>query len=100
MIFIWLRAGETSPEVLYPDVESLIQEVHGPVGVRSEDGHKNDVKDGTLLRWSQTERAGAVRFGEGSSETKKEGDKCYSRICCGRTRINGFKHKEGRIFWI
>ena len=42
-------AGENSPEVLHPDVESSVQERHGPVGVRLEDGHKNDPRDGTPL---------------------------------------------------
>jgi len=38
-----------SPGVLLPDVESSVQERHGPVGVRLEDGHKNDPRDGTPL---------------------------------------------------
>jgi len=35
-----LCAGETSPGVLCPDVESSAQERHGPVGVHAEEGHK------------------------------------------------------------
>jgi len=34
--------GEDTPGVLCPDVESSVQERHGPVGVRPPKGHKND----------------------------------------------------------
>ena len=36
-----LYAGEISPGVLHPDVKSSVQEGRGPVGVHSEEGHKN-----------------------------------------------------------
>jgi len=38
---------ETSTGVLCPDVESSVQERHGPVGVHPEKGHRND--DGKYL---------------------------------------------------
>jgi len=44
-----LCAGEASLGVLHPDLESLIQERHRPVGVCPEEGHKNDPQNGTAL---------------------------------------------------
>ena len=44
-----LCSGETSPGVLHPDVESSVQERHGPVGACPEEGHKNDPRDGKPL---------------------------------------------------
>ena len=43
-----LCAGEVSPEVVHPAVESSVQERHGPAVAHSEKGHKNDPRDGTL----------------------------------------------------
>ena len=37
----------------------------------------------------------ASQYLKGGSE--KEGDRLFSRICCDRTRRNGFKLKEGRF---
>ena len=42
-----LCAGETSPGVLCPDVQSSIQERYGPVGAHPEEGHENDTRHGT-----------------------------------------------------
>jgi len=42
-----LYTGETSPGVLHTDVESSAQERRGPFGVRLEEGHKKDARDGT-----------------------------------------------------
>lgn len=44
---LFLRFGETSPGMLHPHMESSVQEIHGPVGVHPEEGHRNDPKDGT-----------------------------------------------------
>jgi len=44
-----LCAGEASPGELCPDVESSVQEGHGPVGAHPEASHRNDAKDGTPL---------------------------------------------------
>jgi len=59
-----LCTDETSPGVLHPDVESSVQERHGPVGVHPEESHKNDLRDRTPLLGGQVERAGAVQPGE------------------------------------
>ena len=57
-----LCAGEASPGVLCPDVESSLQERHGSVGMCPEEGHQNDSRDGTLLLGEQATRAGAVNL--------------------------------------
>jgi len=44
-----LRAGETSPTVLRPDVESSVQQRHGAVGACPEEGQKNAPRDETSL---------------------------------------------------
>ena len=59
-----LWAGEASPGVLRSDVKSSVQERHGPVRVHPEEGHKNDLRDGTPLLQRQAERAGTVQPGE------------------------------------
>jgi len=41
-VILSLCDGEASPGVLSPDVESLVQERHGPIGAHPEEGHKND----------------------------------------------------------
>jgi len=40
-----LCSGETPPAVLYPALESSIQEGYGPVGTSPEDDHKNGQRD-------------------------------------------------------
>ncbi|XP_042744109.1 protein THEMIS [Lagopus leucura] len=59
-----LCSGETLPGVPHPDVESSAQERQRSVGVRPEEYHKNDPRDGTTLLRGQAERAGVVRRGE------------------------------------
>ena len=44
-----LCASEASPGVLHPDVESSVQERHGPIGAHPEKGHKKDPWNGTPL---------------------------------------------------
>ena len=54
-----LCAGEASPRVQHPDVESSVLERYRPVGMHPEEGHKNDPRDETPLLQGQAERAGA-----------------------------------------
>ena len=63
-VILPLCAGEASPGVLRPDVESSVQERHGAVGVPPEKGHKNDPQNGTLFLEGQAEKAGAFQPGE------------------------------------
>ena len=50
--------------MLHPDVESSVQERHGPVGAHPEEGHKNDPRDGTPPLQGQAETARTVQTGE------------------------------------
>ena len=63
-VILPLCAGEASPGVLRPDVESSVQERHGAVGVPPEKGHKNDPQNGTLFLEGQAEKAEAFQPGE------------------------------------
>ena len=44
-----LCAGEASPGILRPDMESSVEERHRHVGAHPEEGHKNDAWNGTPL---------------------------------------------------
>jgi len=44
-----LCTAEASPGVLRPDVESSIQERHGPTEALPEESHRNDPRNGTPL---------------------------------------------------
>ena len=105
-----ISAGETSPGVLNPDVESSVQERHGPVGACPEEGQRNDPTDGTPLLWGQAERVGVVQPGKekatGRSESclsvskggcKKEGDRLFRQVYYDRIIGNSFKQSEGRF---
>ena len=59
-----LCAGEASPGVLCLDVESSVQEKHGPVRVCPEEGHKNNPMDGTPPLLGQARKAGTFLPGE------------------------------------
>jgi len=59
-----LCSGESPPGVLCPALESSAQERHGAVGAGPEDGHKNDLRDGTPLLGGEAERVGVVQPGE------------------------------------
>lgn len=53
-----LRAGETSPEVLHPDVEFSEQERESPIEAHADKGHKND--PGVEHLYKDKLRAGAI----------------------------------------
>ena len=100
-----LCAGETSPGVLRPRVESSVQERHGHAVTHPEVGHKNDPRNGTPSQQGQAERWGCaawrrdleVAFQYLNRGHKNEGDRLFSRVCDDRTWGNGFKVKEGRF---
>ena len=61
------------------------------------------------LLWAKAERVGVLQPGDEKAlrrpvaafqdlkgSCKKDGDRLFSRACCGRTRSNGFKPREGR----
>ena len=75
-----------------------------------QEGHKSDPRDGTPLLQGQAERAGAVQHGEEKAlrdlraafrylkgGCKKEGDRLFSRVCCGRTRRSDFKLEQEKF---
>jgi len=53
-----LCTGETSPKVLHADVEFSVQESMDLLELCSEEGHKNDPRDGTPSLQRQAERDG------------------------------------------
>lgn len=79
------------PHVLHPDVESSVQDRHGPVKAFPEEDHKIDPRDGRLQRHLRL----AFHYLKGNYE--KGGDRVFGKICCDRTRENDLKLKEGRL---
>jgi len=83
-----LCASQMSHGVMCPGVESSIQERYGPVGLLSEEGHKNDPRDGTSPLQGQAERAGAVQPGEEKARSSLSGSK-------GAVRKDGLLSRRG-----
>jgi len=48
-VILPLCAGEASPGILHPDMESSVQKRCEPVGACSEESQKNHPRDGTSL---------------------------------------------------
>ena len=97
---------ETSPGVLCPDAQSSVQEWHGPVGVHPEEHHKNN---SGLLFEDRLRELGLFNLEKRRLRTvmrvafqylkwgcEKEDAGLFSKVCCDRTRENGFELKEGR----
>jgi len=67
---------ESSPGALHLGVESSLQERHGPAGMHSEEGCKNDPRDGTPMNllWGEAESWGCSAWRrEGYRETGSPG---------------------------
>ena len=79
-----LSTAEASPGMLH--VESSVQERCGPVGAHSEEGHKNDPRDGTLPCEDRL-RAGAVQHGEEKAPGRPESSLSVSTGAVRRTEL-------------
>lgn len=84
-----LCVGENSPGVLHPDMESLLQERHGPVGARPEEDHKNDLRDGTPPCEDRM-KAGSVQPGEEKALGRPESGFSVSKGITREKEIDSF----------
>jgi len=97
-----LSICKLTPKHFFILIKSSVQERHGPVGVCPEESHKNDPRAGTSpmrtgwesWRRLQGDLKAAFHYWKVGC---KDGDRHCSRVCCNRTRRNGFKLKRGRF---
>ena len=98
-----------SPEMLCPDLESLVQERCGPGRAHPHKGHRNDPQNEIPSLQRYAERVVTVQTGEErasgkphfglliSKESLKERNRLLSRVSGDKTKGNGFKLKKERF---
>lgn len=74
-----LCAGEALTWSTASEVESSVQERHGPVGAHPEEGHKHDLRSGRPPLQGQAERAGPVQPGEVKAAVRPESSLSVSK---------------------